>query len=52
MVTIVLALLDIDMIGKNGQEAHSVSLGSEAAFIKERSHLYRDSPCASSLAFL
>lgn len=52
MVRIVLALLDIVMIEKNDQEAHSVSLGSEAVFIKERSHLYRDSPCASSLAFL
>lgn len=53
MVRIVLALLDIVMIGKkNDQEAHSFSLGSEAVLIKERSHLYGDSPCASSLVFL
>lgn len=36
MVRIVLAPLDIDMIGKkNDQEAHNVSLGSEAILIKD-----------------
>lgn len=36
MVSIVLALLDIGMIGKkNDQEAHRVSLRSEAVLIKK-----------------
>lgn len=53
MVGIVLALLDIDMIGKkNDQEAHIISLRSEAVLIKGRSHLYKDPPRASSLVFL
>lgn len=53
MVRIVLALLDIDMIGKkNDQETHRVSLRSEAVLFKERPHLYSDPPCGSSLAFL
>lgn len=53
MVRIVLALLDIDMIGKkNDQEAHSTFLRSETGLIEERPRLHRDPPHASSLAFL